>query len=77
MIAVKVLPKFQITLPIKIRRKLSVHEGDTLVLEESADGITLKKGKTLFDFRGSLPNLGLSADEMREKATRLAMKDDE
>ncbi len=73
--AVKVLPKGQITLPKKVREKLGIHVGDALVLEEDKDGIILKKGKTIFDFAGSLPNLGMSVDEMIEKATEEVAKE--
>ena len=67
--AVKVLPKGQITLPQKTRERLGIKVGDTLVLEEKkGDKITLSKGKTLFDYKGILPNLGLTIAEMREKA---------
>jgi AbrB family looped-hinge helix DNA binding protein len=68
MLAVKVLPKGQITIPKKIREKLKIEEGDTLVLESSSDGFILKKGKTIFDFLGRLPNKGMTIDEIREKA---------
>jgi AbrB family looped-hinge helix DNA binding protein len=67
--AVKVLPKGQITLPKKIREKLGIKVGDALVLEEGREGIVLKKGKTLFDYAGSLPDLGMSVREMIDKAT--------
>lgn len=68
--ALKVLPKGQITLPKKVRDKLGIHVGDALVLEEGKDGIVLKKGKTIFDYAGTLPNLGMSVEEMIEKATK-------
>lgn len=67
MIAVKVLPKGQITLPKKIRQMLRIQEGDTLLLDTDGEQAILKKGKTIFDFKGSLPNLGMSVDELREK----------
>ena len=73
--AVKVLPKGQITLPKKVREKLGIHVGDALVLEEGQGGIILKKGRTIFDFAGSLPNLGMSVEEMIEKATEEAAKE--
>jgi len=72
---VKVLSKGQITLPKKIRKKLNIHEGDTLVLEQTDDAITIHKGKTIYDFAGTLPNLGMSLEEMREKAARKAAKE--
>jgi len=67
MIAVKVLPKGQITLPKKIRQMLQIQEGDTLLLDTDGKQAILKKGKTIFDFKGSLPSLGMSVDELREK----------
>jgi AbrB family looped-hinge helix DNA binding protein len=66
--AVTVLPKWQITIPKKTREKLKIRVGDTLVVEEREGEIVLKKGKTIFDYTESLPNLGMTIDEMREKA---------
>jgi AbrB family looped-hinge helix DNA binding protein len=66
--AVKVLPKGQITLPKEIRRRLDIREGDTLLLDTDGFRATIKKGKTIFDFKGALPNLGMSIDKIREKA---------
>lgn len=73
---VKILPKGQITLPKKIRERLGVKEGDVLLVEESGDGILLRKGKTIFDFAGTLPDIGMTVEEMREKAIEEAVKDD-
>jgi AbrB family looped-hinge helix DNA binding protein len=67
--AIKVLPKWQITIPKNVREKLEIHVGDTMVLEERGGEIVLKKGKTIFDYTQSLPNLGMTVDEIREKAT--------
>lgn len=75
MTVVKVLPKGQITLPSEIRKSLGIHEGDTLVMEKSDDSLILKKGKTIFDYAGSLPSLGMSIDEMRERAIKEAAKE--
>jgi AbrB family looped-hinge helix DNA binding protein len=66
--AVKVLPKWQITIPKKIREKMKIRVGDTMVVEERECDIVLKKGKTIFDYAQSLPNLGMTADQVREKA---------
>jgi len=66
--AVKILPKWQITIPKKIREKLKIRVGDTVVVEEREGEIVLKKGKTIFDYTESLPNLGMNVDEIREKA---------
>ena len=73
--AVKVLPKGQITLPKKIRRMFQVREGDTLLIEGTHQGIILKKGKTIFDYKAALPSLGMSIRDMREKAVEEAAKD--
>jgi AbrB family looped-hinge helix DNA binding protein len=75
MISVKVLPKGQITLPRDIRRKLEIKTGDTLLLEEKGQQVVIKKGKTIFDFIGHLPDLKLSIEEIREKALKEAAKD--
>ena len=66
--AVKVLPKWQITIPKKAREKLKIRVGDTMVVEEREGEIVLKKGKTIFDYTESLPHLGMTIDEMRAKA---------
>lgn len=68
MLAVKVLPKGQITLPKELRKTLHIQEGDTLLLEPGGEQVIIKKGKTIFDFIGSLPSLGMTIDEIREKA---------
>jgi len=66
--AVKVLPKWQITIPKGLRKKLKIQVGDMMVVEERKGEIVLKKGKTIFDYAQSLPNLGMTIDEIREKA---------
>jgi AbrB family looped-hinge helix DNA binding protein len=68
--SVKVLPKGQVTLPSRVRKKLDIHVGDTLILDEMDGGLVLKKGKTIFDFAGVLPDLGMTVSEMREKAVK-------
>jgi AbrB family looped-hinge helix DNA binding protein len=66
--AVKVLPKWQITIPKRVREKLKIRVGDTVVVEEREGEVVLRKGKTIFDYAESLPNLGMNIDEVREKA---------
>ena len=66
--AVRVLPKWQITIPKKVREKLKICVGDTMEIEEKEGQIVLKKGKTIFDYAQSLPNLGMTVDHIREKA---------
>lgn len=73
--AVKVLPKGQITLPKEVRKELHIKEGDTLIIEKTDNEVILKKGKTIFDYAGTLPNLGMSIEEMREKAIKEAVKE--
>lgn len=71
--AVKVLPKGQITLPKKIRQHLGINVGDALVIEEQKDRIVIKKGKTIYDFIGTLPAPDITIEAMIEKATEEAM----
>lgn len=73
--SVKVLKKGQITLPSRIRLKNNIREGDTLLIEEQGEMIILSKGKTILDIIGILPDMGLTSEEMREKAIREAFKE--
>ena len=73
--AVKVLPKWQITIPKKLREKLKIRVGDTVIVEEREGEIVLKKGKTIYDYTESLPNLGMTVDEIREKAAAEAVRE--
>ena len=74
--SVKVLPKYQITIPKIFREKMHLHLGDALVIEEEdKETMTIRKGKTIYDYIGTLPNLGISIEKMREKAIKEAMKD--
>lgn len=72
--AVKVLPKGQITLPKEVREELGIRVGDTLVLEKAGQKVLLRKGKTLLEYKGVLPDLGISIEEMREKAVEEAVR---
>lgn len=74
---VKVLPKGQITLPKQVRKKLKIGVGDRLLLEEGEEKIVLKKGKTIFDYIGSLPSKGMSTEMMRERAVAEAAKEND
>ncbi len=67
MLAVKVLPKGQITLPKEVRQKLNIEVGDTLLLDADGEQVFFRRGKTIFDFKGVLPSMGMSIDEIREK----------
>ncbi|MCX5826534.1 MAG: AbrB/MazE/SpoVT family DNA-binding domain-containing protein [Deltaproteobacteria bacterium] len=77
MLAVKVLPKGQITIPKALRKALDIHEGDTLMVEGADEQIVIRKGKTIFDFAGSLPGMGMSLDEIREKAIEAGVANDD
>ncbi len=74
---VKVLPKGQITLPKQVRKKLKIGVGDRLLIEEDEEKIVLKKGKTIFDYIGSLPSKGMSVEMMRDKAVAEAAKEND
>ena len=75
MLAVKILPKGQITLPQKIRKTMNIKEGDTLLVEKVEGAIILRKGKTIFDYARSLPRLKLTIEQMRDKAIEETIKD--
>jgi len=77
MLAVKVLPKGQITLPKELRQKLHIQVGDTLLMDSDGEQVIFRKGKTIFDFKGVLPNLGMSIDEIRDKAVAHGVGADE
>jgi len=49
--------------------------GDIISFEEREDGIVIKKSKTILDYQGCLPDLGLSAEEIKEKAIEEAAKE--
>ncbi len=66
--AVKVLSKGQITIPKNIRKKFNIGIGDPLLIQEKEGEIILKKTKTIFDYIGILPDLGLSINEIKDKA---------
>lgn len=77
MLAVKVLPKGQITIPKALRKVFDIHEGDILMVEGADEQIVIRKGKTIFDFAGSLPGMGMSLDEIREKAIEAGVANDD
>jgi len=66
--AIKLLPKGRITLPQEIRKSLGIKEGDILLIEKKREEIVIKKGKTIFDYIGKLPNKDLSIEQIIEKA---------
>lgn len=45
------------------------------MVEKQGKDVVLKKGKTIYDFIGNLPKLGISIEEMREKAIEEAAKE--
>ena len=73
--AVKVLPKGQITLPKNIRENLGIDIGDPLILEAKNNEIILRKTKTIFDYIGVLPDLGIDIDKMVDEAVIEAAND--
>ena len=77
MLVVKVLPKGQITLPKQVRQKLDIKVGDTILMDAVGDQAIIRKGKTIFDFKAALPNLGMCIEEIRDKAITGAVKSDD
>jgi len=76
-VKVKVLPKGQVTLPKKIREALRIREGDALMVFRRGEEIVFRKRKTLFDLAGTLPDLGLSPEEMVERALEEVAREQE
>lgn len=77
MLAVKVLPKGQITLPKEVRQQLNIQVGDTLLMDADSEQFVVRKGKNIFDFKGVLPSKGMTIDEIREKAIAAGVTADE
>ncbi len=77
MLAVKVLPKGQITLPKEVRQKLHIQVGDTLLMDTDGEQAVIRRGKTIFDFKSVLPSMGMTIDEIREKGIAGGMGADE
>ena len=74
----KVLPKYQITIPKKVREKLGLKQGDVVFFEPLGEkGFLLRKGPSLDALKGTLsPPAGLSPEEAIEKAIELAVEED-
>lgn len=68
--AVIISPKGQITLPARMRKRLKLKPGDTLLIEETGRGAQLRKGSTILDFAGTIPSRGLAPERARETAMR-------
>ncbi len=73
--AVKVLPKWQITIPKAIRKKMNIKVGETFVIEEKEGQLIIKRGKTIFDYARTLPKSELSIEEIRESAISEAVSE--
>ena len=74
----KVLPKYQITIPKKVREKLGLKQGDVVFFEPLGEkGFLLRKGPSLDALKGTLPPPeGISPEEAIEKATEMAVEED-
>lgn len=56
--------KGQITLPSGMRKKLGFKPGDRVAVEETDDGIVIRRTKNIFDYEGFLGK-GLPSEEER------------
>ncbi len=74
----KVLPKYQITIPKKVREKLGLKQGDVVFFEPLGEnGFLLRKGPSLDTLKGTLPPLkDISPEEAIEKAIEIAIEED-
>ena len=76
----KVLPKYQITIPKKVRQNLGLKRGDVLVFEPIPDkkGFLVRKIPPLDALRETLSPLpeGISSEEAVDQAIALATHED-
>jgi AbrB family looped-hinge helix DNA binding protein len=74
MATVTVTRRGQTTIPVKLRKKYDIQEGTTLEIEDTDDGILLKKTKSTVDLvgTGKRPQKEIFAllDKMREEDER-------
>lgn len=72
-VEVVVKKKGQITIPVKMRRKLGIEENSKLELAEQDDVIVIRKCPSIFDLAGSgvgkgnVEELKRSLDQMRDE----------
>ena len=66
---VKVSPKYQVVIPKEVRKKLSLHKGQKMVVMAKGDVILFMPAAPLKHYRGFLK--GMNAQGIREKKDRL------
>ena len=49
---------------------MHINEGDTQNPKQPEDGLIIPRGMTIFDFLGVLPGMGMTIEQIREKALR-------
>ncbi|MCL4429799.1 MAG: AbrB/MazE/SpoVT family DNA-binding domain-containing protein [Chloroflexi bacterium] len=65
----------QITIPICLRKKYNIEEGDRLDVIETKDGILFKRKLSIWDMVGSCSQYA-TAEEMNRQLDRLRHEDD-
>ncbi len=71
---VKVTRKGQVTIPIEQRRRLSIHEGMSLMVKESPQGILLSPVTPLEELAG-IDAGKVSIEEMRRRLDKMRSED--
>ncbi len=73
---VVVTRKGQTTIPVKLRKKYGIHEGARLKVEDTGDGILLKKLPSILDLAGS-GSKKATVEEMKRLLDEMRASDEE
>jgi AbrB family looped-hinge helix DNA binding protein len=73
-IEVVVKKKGQITIPVKMRRKLGIEENSKLELAEQDDAIVIRKCPSIFDLAGSGAGKG-NVEELKRMLDQMRNED--
>ena len=59
--------KGQLTLPVKVRRRMGMETGDTVIIEYVGDQLVIRKARNIENYFGSLPPLDSPFKEKLEE----------
>ena len=63
----KITGKGQITLPKKVRNRLNVDAGDTIIFEYVGNQLVIRRAINIENYFNSLPPLDISKEKLEEK----------
>lgn len=66
----KVTSKGQVTIPKEIRDILGLNKGSILIFEVRDDAVNIRGSKTIRDYRGTLPEVEASFEDIRKEVKR-------